>query len=457
MDIENFTRKQLTKNNTIEEGSLEDKLANRIMEYKDIKYNDAIIMANSVIEEVENSLRIPHTEDNFIKELTTTHKADMDMGEMGVGTRGEGDFFIHRKIAEIIASTQISSISNPSDQDDGGVVRIPTTGENIYITTAIDGTHSRLSEYPFLGGFHACRATLRDIFMMGSEPIAIINNLHLADNGDVGKLFDYTAGVGTISELINVPIVAGSTLRVGGDMVLGDRLVSAVGAIGASPQLPTTRKKAEPGDTILLTEGSGGGTITTTAIYNNFPEIIKETININFIKASQALIQNNNILKDIHAMTDITNGGIRGDTHEITKTTGLGIELQEKTITKTINPQVLKMLEKLKIDPLGISTDSLMIITPPKTVKNIKKTINKAGVKISEIGKITQTGKTTIINTHGEKELLTPQFREAAYTPTKKTIGEKTPPKYTQMKKQAQKAIQKAIQKKNITKKKLTL
>ena len=59
-------------------------------------------------------------------------------------------------------------------------------------------------------------------------------------------------------------MVAGSTLRVGGDMVPGDRLVRAVGyRLLETP--PTARKRAEAGDVILLTEGSGGGTITTTA------------------------------------------------------------------------------------------------------------------------------------------------------------------------------------------------
>jgi hydrogenase expression/formation protein len=49
-------------------------------------------------------------------------------------------------------------------------------------------------------------------------------------------------------------------------MVLGDRLVGAVGAVGTSSDVPTARSEAEAGDVIIMTEGSGGGTITTTAI-----------------------------------------------------------------------------------------------------------------------------------------------------------------------------------------------
>src|SRR5690606_12663250 len=165
-----------------------------------------------------------------LREIVSYPSAGVAMGEMGVGSRGEGDFFVHRKIAEIVSSTGTSAFINPSAQDDGGVVKTSAGSSEVYITTAVDGIHSRLSEYPFLGGFHVTRAALRDVCVMGSRPLALLSDLHLADDGDVGKLFDFTAGVSAVSELVGVPVVAGSTLRVGGDMVLGDRLVSAVGA-----------------------------------------------------------------------------------------------------------------------------------------------------------------------------------------------------------------------------------
>ena len=258
MDIEGFVRRRIAEE---DQNTIEDILADRIMEFKDIGKENALKMASAVVDEVQNTLKIKDQKDEFLKEIIGFPEADVAMGEMGVGSRGAGDFFVHRKIAEIVASTQTSSFINPTAQDDGGVVKTSSDGEDVYITTAVDGIHSRLSEYPFLGGFHVARAALRDVCVMGSEPVAIICDLHLADDGDVGKLFDFTAGVATVSELIDVPIVAGSTLRVGGDMVLGDRLVSAVGAIGVSQHAPTARKRAEAGDIILLTEGSGGGTI----------------------------------------------------------------------------------------------------------------------------------------------------------------------------------------------------
>lgn len=444
MDMEGYVRQRLDNYN---ENDLKDILSQRIREYKNISQDKSLLMAESVIDEVKTTLNLKNSDDTFLKEITEVPKADIAMGEMGVGSRGAGDFFVHRKIAEIVSSTNTSSLVNPSEQDDGGVVKANSPNDELYITTAVDGIHSRLSEYPFLGGFHVTRATLRDICVMGADPVSILSDVHLADDGDVGKIFDFTAGVAAVSELVDVPIVAGSTLRVGGDMVLGDRFVSAVGSVGVSNYPPTARKGATGGDVILLTEGSGGGTITTTALYNGFFDVIWDTLNVNFVQASHALFEAD-LIKDIHAMTDVTNGGLRGDAHEISNTTGVGLEFYEEEIRKMVAPNVLDMLEKLDIDPLGVSTDSLMLIVPPEIVDDVKNAVSRAGVDISEIGIVNTSGEPILIKEDGNSDKLVPLFREAAYTKIKKLVGETTPEDFEIMKEKVQKASDNAIRKK---------
>lgn len=445
MDIEGFVRGRLSKGDDEEE--LKPILAARIKEFKDISDEHSLLMAESVIDEVKTTLELNNTEDRFLKEIITVPKANVAMGKMGVGSRGAGDFFVHRKIAEIVASTNTQSVVDPNAQDDGGVVRVSAPGDDVYVTTAVDGIHSRLSEYPFLGGFHVTRATLRDVCVMGADPVAILSDLHLADDGDIGKLFDFTAGVCAVSELIDVPLVAGSTLRVGGDMVLGDRLVSAVGSVGVSQYPPTARKGATEGDIILMTEGAGGGTITTTALYNGYFDIVWDTMNISFVKASKALFDAD-LVKDIHAMTDVTNGGLRGDAHEISETTGVGLEFYHDKIKSTVAPNVLNMLDDLDIDPLGVSTDSLMLVVPPEISEDVKKVISDVGVYITEIGKVDNEGSPRLIKEDGEVETLVPLFREAAYTKIKKLVGETTPEDFETMKDKVQKAANRSIKKK---------
>jgi hydrogenase expression/formation protein len=445
VDIEGFVRRSIQVE---DEQTVKKTLVNKILEFKNIDNERAEQMATAVIEEVKNTLKIDSYPDEFMRELIKYPESDVTMGDIGVGSRGAGDFFVHRKIAEIVSSTKTSAYISPSAQDDGGVVKSELGSKDVYITTAVDGIHSRLSEYPFLGGFHVARATLRDVCVMGADPVAMLSDLHLADDGDVGKLFDFTAGVCAVSELVDVPLVAGSTLRVGGDMVLGDRLVSAVGAVGVSQYPPTARKRAEPGDVVLLTEGSGGGTISTTAIYHGMFDVVWETMDINFIKASESIFQAG-LLPEVHAMTDVTNGGLRGDAHEITKTTGLGLSFDEKKIRNMVNPKVLDMLEKLEIDPLGVSVDSLMIIAPEDVAKKVKKAISNAGVKIDEIGMVDETGISKLLKENGTEEELKPLFREAAYTKIKKIVGDIEPEDFDLMKDKVENAAIEAIKKKD--------
>lgn len=440
MDIEEFVKKNMRQQK--DENEIIEKLTTIIEYYKNINSKQAKLLSKTVYDEVKTTENLDKTE---LKKLLDYPKTNIHMGEFGVGSRGQGDFYVHNQIAQIIKNTDTSSIVNPTAQDDGGVVKVEDT---YYITTAIDGIHSRLSDYPFLAGFHTARATLRDVCVMGANPVALISDIHLADDGDVGKILDYTAGICAVSELTQVPLVSGSTLRIGGDMVLGDRLVGAVGAVGSSNTLPKARSNAKEGDLILMTEGCGGGTITTTSIYNNYPEVIKETLNVQFIKASQLL--NNYPSEDkIHAMTDITNGGIIGDSNEINKTTGLGIHLYSENIKNLINSKVYNMLDDLDIDVLGVSVDSLMIIVSEEESDTIIRLLNENKIKTDVIGKITNTGKTYLEDESGNIKQLVPKFREAAYTPIKKVIDSINEVDFEENKKTINHATVESIKKKD--------
>ena len=435
MDMENYVKKSIKNKKTKDE--IINELSKIIQFYKNLKIEESVKLAKAVYNEVITTNNLQTLD---ILEYT---ESNVHMGEFGVGSRGKGDFYVHSKIAEIIKNTKVDSIVNPTAQDDGGVVTIDK--DTSYITTAIDGIHSRLGDYPFLAGFHTARATLRDVCVMGAKPVALISDIHLADDGDVAKILDYTAGICAVSELTGIPLVSGSTLRVGGDMVLGDRLVGGVGAVGTSQAIPTARSRAEKDDVIIMTEGSGGGTITTTAIYNNYPEVIQETLNVQFIKASNFL----NTIENIHAMTDITNGGIRGDSNEINNTTGLGIHLFEEKIINLINPDVYNMLKELKIDPLGVSIDSIMIITSKDDSKKIIEGLSKINVKSNIIGFVTDTGNTILEDKNGNCEIISPEFREAAYTPLKNVVDSLDHVEFDVAKECIDKATESAVNKKD--------
>ena len=280
--------------------------------------------------------------------------------------------------------------------------------------------HSRLSDFPFLAGFHVTRATLRDVYVMGAKPVALLSDIHVADDGDVARVFDYTAGVTAVGEAMGVPLVTGSTLRIGGDMVLGSRMTGCVGAVGVTSHL-TARREIAPGDVLLMTEGAGGGTIATAAIYSGFPEVVEETINLHFLRACEALI-GSDALAGVHAMTDVTNGGLRGDAYEMAETAGCRIVVVEDELRSLVRPKVLAMLDALEIDYLGVSLDSLLVVAPPENAAEIRRVVESAGVAMKEIGFVEEGAAESVLMVNGRIRDFSPKFRESAYTPVKKVV-----------------------------------
>jgi hydrogenase expression/formation protein len=426
MDLEGFAKRGLKR----DDPEIRPKLVSLIREVKDISQDQADILAGAVLEEARATL-------NPRGEVFKLEDSGVTMGDFGVGSRGLGDFYAHTKIAEVIGRT--GAVVDSSELDDSGVVR---AGEE-YIVVTVDGMHSRLSDYPFLAGFHVTRAALRDVYVMGAKPVALLSDIHLADDGDVSKLFDHIAGISCVSELIDVPLITGSTLRIGGDMVIGDRLTGCVGAVGVSKSL-TPRKSASPGDVIMMTEGAGGGTVCAAALYYDMHEVVDETLNIKFLEASEALLKED--LK-IHAMTDVTNGGIRGDAKEISHTAGVKLVFEEEKMRALVNPRVQKMLENLKIDYLGVSIDALLIIAPESESAKISRTIEGAGVKIDIIGRV-ETGSGAELHIEGKVTDFSPRFREAAYTPIKKAVGQDAKRDFQEMRVHVDAAASRAVEKK---------
>ena len=127
-----------------------------------------------------------------------------------------------------------------------------------------------------------------------------------------------------------------------------------------------------------MTEGAGGGTIATAAIYSGFPEVVEETINLNFLLTCEALIKSP-VFDQIHAMTDVTNGGLRGDIFEMTETARCRMVLREEDTRSLVNPRVQKMLEALEIDFLGVSLDALLIVAPQSASGEIVQVIRLTG------------------------------------------------------------------------------
>ncbi len=451
LDLEGLTRRLLKK------GEREEDIIKRLVQvyrdYKDLNMDDAQKLAEAVIDECKKS-DIKNVLEPFLKDLLKINEAEVTVGKQGVGCRGAGDFFVHKLITELSETSKKAYLS-PSSLDDAGAIRLADitnfqgqsyNAEDLIVVSKMEGIHSRLSDFPFICGFHVTRACLRDLYVKGSKPVSIMIDVHLGDDADIGKLFDFMAGVSTISELMNVPITAGSTLRIGGDMVIGNRFVGGISAVGLASKRLLARKNIQPGDKILMTEGAGGGTITTTAIYSGNPDAVKQTMNIKFLKACEKILKSN-YLEDIRAMCDVTNGGLRGDLYEINYEANCGVVIHEEEVRKLVDPIVLDLLEKVGVDYLGVSLDSLLIYCSKEISDNIIQDLTDIGVKCTEIGEVNNSREITMIFREKGKETILPRFRESAYTKIKQVIGEDTPEKIQFMEEKVQEAAKKALDK----------
>lgn len=449
-DLEGLTR------NLIKKGYSERKILERIVqEYQDFKEIDnisALNYAKAILEECHKS-DISRVSNQFIRELLDINNANVSVGNQGVGCRGSGDFFVHKLIANL-SETESRAYLAPKSLDDAGAVRLQDIQgfkntqfdeKNLVIVSKMEGIHSRLSDFPFICGFHVTRACLRDLYVKGAKPISIMIDIHLGDDADVGKLFDFMAGVSTISELAKVPITAGSTLRIGGDMVIGNRLVGGVSAIGVCTNL-LARRNIKIGDRILMTEGAGGGTISTTAIYSGNHDVVQETMNIKFLEVCEFLL-NSEYLKDIRAMCDVTNGGLRGDLYEINYEANCGVTVYEKEVKKLVNPNVLNLLEKMQVDYLGVSLDALLIYCSEPASKKIISDLKRINIRCAEIGFVDDSTEVSMIYSDKLKKKVLPRFRESAYTKVKQVIGEETPEFIGEMEKKIETAAKGALEK----------
>ncbi|BCU69199.1 AIR synthase related protein [Stygiolobus caldivivus] len=395
MDLEGIARK-LYPNIDVAKKKIIEEL--EFYKGKDFELKEEI--ADAIIEEVNKSIKSSEYNRHLLSFPVTGLKA----GEAGLGSRGKGDHIIHEKILEL---------SNLNYFEDARIAK--------NVVVSVDGIHSRLAYFPYLAGFHATRAAIRDIMVKGANPLGVIVDIHLSDDSDLGMLLDFEGGVLTVTDYLGIPILAGSTLRIGGDLVIGERISGGIGAVGLIDEKSSylSKENVEENDFIVMTEGNGGGTIATTAIYNGFYDVITETLSLSDLGTCK-IIREDDIVKRIHSATDVTNGGIRATAYELPE--GLGIQLNAEVYLSLINKKVYEMLLALNIDPLGLSIDSIAIFTkePDYVISRLK----ERGIRAEIVGRVVKSRSHKLVDETGK--VLEMKFRESPYTPVKKVIGNRT-------------------------------
>lgn len=154
-DLEGLTRRLIEKGFNKEQ--IITRLVKEYVDFKDIEKESAISLAEAIYEECQKS-DIKSVSESFTRQLLEINKANVTVGKQGVGCRGSGDFFVHKLVAEL-SETEKKAFLSPKSLDDAGAVRISDINgfnveDDLIIVSKMEGIHSRLSDFPFVCGFH---------------------------------------------------------------------------------------------------------------------------------------------------------------------------------------------------------------------------------------------------------------------------------------------------------------
>ena len=149
----------------------------------------------------------------------------------------------------------------------------------------------------------------------------------------------------------------------------------------------------------------------------------------------------------IHAMTDVTNGGIRGDAKEISYTAKVKLLFEEESMRRLVNPRVLEMLDDLQIDYLGVSIDALLIIAPQEEAERSPGPFAEPGWRWMRSA-LSRRERAHCCIWMAKCTDFSPRFRESAYTPIKKAVGQDARRDVAEMTAKVDRAAMNAVEKK---------
>ena len=93
----------------------------------------------------------------------------------------------------------------------------------------------------------------------------------------------------------------------------------------------------------------------------------------------------------VSALHDVTEGGIATALAELSQAGGRGIRIRRDALP--VYPQTRRMGDILGIDPLGlIGSGSLLICCRPETAQRLVSDLEKNGIAVADIGRVTQKG-----------------------------------------------------------------
>ena len=264
-------------------------------------------------------------------------------------------------------------------------------------------------------GWYVVHVNANDLAVVGATPRWLMVTLLLPEGvteGEVQAIFDQIleacGGLG-------VTLVGGHT-EVAYDLPRPVAVGSMLGEVAKDRAVLTAG--ARPGDTILLTEGIAieGAAILAREAGDELrkagvgADVVEDATELLF-SPGISVVRDATVARDaaaVHAMHDPTEGGLATGLREIATAAGVGVSVDAASIP--VLPACRQLCDALGLDPLGlIASGALLATVAPEDVAAVTDALDREGVPVFDIGRITPPDQGLKLVTDGSSRDL-PSF-----------------------------------------------
>ena len=259
----------------------------------------------------------------------------------------------------------------------------------------------------------AVHGTINDLAMRGARPLGLSLALILEEGFAFEELERIVISIAEACNEANVHILTGDTKVV--PKGKGDKIFINTSGIGiVDPELEISSKKAQEGDSVILsgTMGDHGITIMSKRAGMGFEGRLKSDT-----MALHTLVQKllTELPGAVHTLRDPTRGGVATTLNEVAANSELAIELDEEALP--IRPEVYSACEILGLDPLYLANEGkcLVIVDGKSTDKALEVLRStKEGAEAAVIGKLVagKAGRVSVLTPIGGSRVVTPLHGE---------------------------------------------
>jgi thiamine-monophosphate kinase len=274
--------------------------------------------------------------------------------------------------------------------DDCSVLRIPANHDMLVTTDfSLEGVHFRRDWHPPESVGHRCLARgLSDIASMGGEPVAVFLSLALPPKLPQSWVDGFLKGLLELANQFDITLAGGDTSR-SPDGILADIMVLASVPKGKA----ILRSGARPKDRIYVTGELGGSAAVLNLLNSKLKKKLTPTRYPSHFSPTPR-IDMGRILRErgiASSMIDISDG-LSTDLFHLCEESGVGAEIRAEAIPQA---SIGKPAHKVNAELALHGGEDYELLFTARRGSHVPGTI--AGVKISEIGRITRSTSRILI------------------------------------------------------------